>query len=78
MVCQCLHAAAECPAASPNWPLRPAVCCVCCTNPWCAVPETLCLLPCRSTLALGGVLSQTELLTFILFWTLSNNICYLF
>ncbi|KAL4423611.1 hypothetical protein ABPG77_009198 [Micractinium sp. CCAP 211/92] len=34
--------------------------------------------PSSSTLTLGGVLSQTELLTFILFWTLSNNICYLF
>lgn len=34
--------------------------------------------PCRSTLVLGGILSQTELLTFILFWTLANNIVYMF
>ncbi|KAL4439848.1 hypothetical protein ABPG75_002849 [Micractinium tetrahymenae] len=34
--------------------------------------------PSSTTLALGGILSQTELLTFILFWTLCNNICYLF
>lgn len=32
----------------------------------------------RSTLLYGGILSQTEALTFILFWTLSNNIVHLF
>jgi hypothetical protein len=33
---------------------------------------------CRATLLAGGILAQTELLTFILFWTLSNNMVYLF
>lgn len=32
----------------------------------------------RSTLLLSGILSQVELLTFILFWTLANNIVYMF
>ena len=32
----------------------------------------------RWTLATSGIASQTELLTFILFWTLSNNLVYLF
>ena len=32
----------------------------------------------RWTVGVTGVLSQSELLTFILFWTISNNLCYLF
>ncbi|PRW33224.1 flagellar associated isoform A [Chlorella sorokiniana] len=34
--------------------------------------------PTRSQLVLAGVFSQTELLTFILFWTVTNNLVYLF
>ena len=34
--------------------------------------------PCRSAPLTAGVAAQTELLTFVLFWTLSNNFLYLF
>ena len=33
---------------------------------------------CRATMFLAGIGSQTELLTFVLLWTLSNNLVYLF
>lgn len=33
---------------------------------------------CSTTLAFSGILSQTEMLTFILFWTLANNVVHLF
>jgi hypothetical protein len=32
----------------------------------------------RPSLFLSGIASQTELLTFILFWTLGNNLVYLY
>lgn len=32
----------------------------------------------RYTIFTSNILAQSELLTFVLFWTLSNNIVYLF
>ncbi|KAL4853863.1 Cilia- and flagella-associated protein 58 [Chlorella vulgaris] len=39
-----------------------------------AAPQPTRYFPATTTLAFSGILSQTEMLTFILFWTLSGNI----